>query len=100
MRQHITQQAYLCVAHLERPASPCPRALDRGPAGRTPVQGLSLSEEIMQSLVNHLLQLQELILVRDEHRATGDGSHLERLGESIDELTDKLPPPVKASCSG
>lgn len=49
----------------------------------------------MQSLVNHLLQLQELVLIRDEHRATGDGSHLERLNDNIDELTNGLPPQVK-----
>ncbi|MFZ4396315.1 MAG: PTS sugar transporter subunit IIA [Kiritimatiellia bacterium] len=50
----------------------------------------------MQSLVNHLNQLQELILIRDEHRATGDGSHLDRLNDSIDELTDKLPADVRS----
>jgi len=50
----------------------------------------------MQSLINHLDQLQELVLIRDEHRATGDGSHLNRLNEAIDELTDKLPPEVKS----
>lgn len=50
----------------------------------------------MQSLVNHLVQLQELALIRDEHRATGDGSHLERLNESIDDLGGKLPPPVRS----
>ena len=49
----------------------------------------------MQSLINHLLQLQELVLALDEHRATGDGTHLERLNENIDELTDKLPPNIK-----
>jgi mannitol/fructose-specific phosphotransferase system IIA component (Ntr-type) len=50
----------------------------------------------MQSLVNHLNQLQELVLTRDEHRATGDGSHLDRLNEVIDELTEKLPPEVRS----
>jgi len=50
----------------------------------------------MHSLVNHLSQLQELVLIRDEHRTTGDGSHMERLNDSIDELTDKLPREVKA----
>ena len=43
----------------------------------------------MQSLINHLNQLQE-------HRATGDGSHMERLNDSIDQLTEKLPPEVKS----
>jgi mannitol/fructose-specific phosphotransferase system IIA component (Ntr-type) len=50
----------------------------------------------MQSLINHLSQLQELVLIRDEHRTTGDGRHLDRLNESIDQLTDKLPMEVKS----
>jgi len=50
----------------------------------------------MQSLINHLNQLQELVLIRDEHRTTGDGSHMDRLNDSIDQLTDKLPPEVKS----
>ena len=50
----------------------------------------------MQSLINHMNQLQELVLIRDEHRSTGDGSHMERLNDSIDQLTDKLPPDVKS----
>ena len=50
----------------------------------------------MQSLINHLNQLQELVLIRDEHRTTGDGSHMDRLNDSIDQLTDKLPPDMKS----
>jgi mannitol/fructose-specific phosphotransferase system IIA component (Ntr-type) len=50
----------------------------------------------MHSLINHLNQLQELVLIRDEHRATGDGSHMNHLNESIDQLTDKLPTDVKS----
>ncbi len=49
----------------------------------------------MQSLINHLLQLQELVLALDEHRATGDGTHLERLNENIAQLTEKLPAQIK-----
>lgn len=45
----------------------------------------------MKSVVNQLCQLQDLILVRDEHRATGDGAHLARLNESIDTMTAALP---------
>lgn len=45
----------------------------------------------MKSTVNMLCQLQDLILVRDEHRATGDGAHLARLNESIDTLLRDLP---------
>lgn len=45
----------------------------------------------MKSVVNQLCQLQDLILVRDEHRATGDGAHLSRLNESIDAMTAALP---------
>ena len=50
----------------------------------------------MQSLVNHLNQLQELILIRDEHRTTGNGSHMDRLNEAIDEMTEKLPTDVRS----
>ena len=50
----------------------------------------------MQSLINHLNQLQELLLIRDEHRTTGDGRHMDRLNDSIDQLTDQLPPEVKS----
>ena len=50
----------------------------------------------MQSLINHLNQLQELILIRDEHRTTGDGSHMDRLNEAIDEMIEKLPVDVRS----
>jgi len=50
----------------------------------------------MQSLINHLNQLQELLLIRDEHRTTGDGRHMDRLNDSIDQLTDRLPTEVKS----
>ncbi|MBO4287915.1 MAG: PTS sugar transporter subunit IIA [Kiritimatiellae bacterium] len=50
----------------------------------------------MQSLINHLNQLQDLVLTRDEHRQTGDGSHLDSLNDSIDELVEKLPPDVRS----
>jgi len=49
----------------------------------------------MKNQINLLNQLQELILTRDEHRQTGDGSHLDSLDQSIDALTDRLEPPVK-----
>ena len=37
-------------------------------------------------------QLQELVLTRDEHHQTGDGSHLDALNDAIDELQQKLDP--------
>jgi mannitol/fructose-specific phosphotransferase system IIA component (Ntr-type) len=49
----------------------------------------------MQSLVNHLLQLQELVLILDEHKTTGDGSHLERLRKNIEDLASGLPQSTK-----
>ncbi len=49
----------------------------------------------MDRIINHLLQLQELALIREEHRQTGEGEHLERLNDAIDEMTDKLSPSVK-----
>ena len=48
----------------------------------------------MKSQINVLRQLQELVLTRDEHHQTGDGSHLDALNESIFELQDKLDPQV------
>jgi mannitol/fructose-specific phosphotransferase system IIA component (Ntr-type) len=44
----------------------------------------------MKSQINTLRQLQELVLTRDEHHQTGDGSHLDSLNDSIAELQKKL----------
>ena len=49
----------------------------------------------MKSQINNLRQLQELVLTRDEHHQTGDGSHLDSLNDSIFELQDKLDPQVR-----
>ena len=48
----------------------------------------------MKSQLNTLRQLQELVLTRDEHHQTGDGSHLDALNDSIDALQSKLEPQV------
>lgn len=48
----------------------------------------------MKSQINILRQLQELVLTRDEHHQTGDGSHLDSLNESIENLQKKLEPQV------
>ncbi len=48
----------------------------------------------MKSQINALRQLQELVLTRDEHHQTGDGSHLDSLNDSIDALQKKLSPQV------
>ena len=45
----------------------------------------------MTSLINHLLQLQDLVLIMDEHRTTGDGSRLAALAKSIEDLANGLP---------
>ena len=50
----------------------------------------------MKNQINLLNQLQELVLTRDEHHQTGDGSHTDALSESIDALADKLEPQPKA----
>ena len=44
----------------------------------------------MKSQLNTLRQLQELVLTRDEHHQTGDGSHLDTLNDAIAELQDKM----------
>ncbi len=49
----------------------------------------------MQSLINQLLQLQELVLILDEHRATGDGTHLSRLTQDVEAMAEGLPVQVK-----
>ena len=48
----------------------------------------------MKSQLNNLQQLQELVLTRDEHHQTGDGSHLDSLNDAIAALQDKLEPQV------
>ena len=48
----------------------------------------------MKSQINTLRQLQELVLTRDEHHQTGDGSHLDALNDSIADLQQKLDPQV------
>ena len=48
----------------------------------------------MKSQINTLRQLQELVLTRDEHNQTGDGSHLDSLNDSIDALQHKLSPQI------
>jgi len=50
----------------------------------------------MKSQINLLNQLQELVLTRDEHHQTGDGSHMDALDASIDALIDKLEPQPRA----
>ncbi len=50
----------------------------------------------MKSQINILRQLQELVLTRDEHHQTGDGSHLDTLNDAIAELQDKLESQVGA----
>ena len=50
----------------------------------------------MKSQINTLRQLQELVLTRDEHHQTGDGTHLDKLNDAIAELQDKLEPQMSA----
>ena len=48
----------------------------------------------MKSQINTLRQLQELVLTRDEHNQTGDGSHLDALSDAIAALQAKLEPQI------
>ena len=50
----------------------------------------------MKSQINLLNQLQELVLARDEHHQTGDGSRMDALDEAIDALVGKLEPQPRA----
>ena len=45
----------------------------------------------MHPVVNHLIQLQELNLIRDEQRVTSQSKHLQQLDASIKAMTSKLP---------
>jgi len=49
----------------------------------------------MKSQISTLRKLQELVLTRDEHHQTGDGSQLENLSEQISELQSRLEPQVR-----
>lgn len=49
----------------------------------------------MHATVNHLVQLQELTLIREERHVANDSEHLEKLDESIDIMTEELPADVK-----
>jgi len=52
--------------------------------------------QTMRSTVNHLNQLQELVLVRDEQRAIrGTGADLTALNDNIERLTESLDPATK-----
>ena len=50
----------------------------------------------MKNQINIMRQLQELVLTRDEHHQTGDGSHIDELSDSIDALRGRLEPQVAA----
>jgi mannitol/fructose-specific phosphotransferase system IIA component (Ntr-type) len=49
----------------------------------------------MHPTVNHLVQLQELTLIREEQRVAHGGEHLERLNDSISTMTEQLPTDVR-----
>lgn len=50
----------------------------------------------MKNQINLLNQLQELVLTRDEHHQTGDGTHTDALSDSIDALASRLDPQPRA----
>lgn len=49
----------------------------------------------MHPTVNHLFQLQELCLVREEQRVAGGVPHLEQLNEAITSMTRQLPDDIR-----
>jgi len=49
----------------------------------------------MHPVVNHIIQLQELTLVKDEQKVAGGVAHLNQLNESISLMTAKLPRDVR-----
>jgi mannitol/fructose-specific phosphotransferase system IIA component (Ntr-type) len=53
----------------------------------------------MQPIINHLVQLQELIIARAQHEAGMPGAQLGQLDESIQSLTKELPSDVSVQFS-
>jgi len=51
----------------------------------------------MHPVMNHLTQLQELVLIREEQKVAGNAAHLGRLDESISALTKQLPRAVRTT---
>ena len=49
----------------------------------------------MHPTLNHLIQLQELTLIREEQKLARQGAHLEKLDASIDKMTSNLPDDVR-----
>ncbi len=49
----------------------------------------------MHPVANHLIQLQELTLVREEQQVAAGTAHLEQLDEAIRTMTGQLPDPVR-----
>ncbi len=49
----------------------------------------------MHPVANHLIQLQELTLVREEQQVAGGNVHLEQLNEAIKNMTGRLPNDVR-----
>lgn len=45
----------------------------------------------MRAIINHIIQLQELSLIREEKKQLSCGEHLEQLDASIKEMSTKLP---------
>ncbi len=50
----------------------------------------------MHPVANHLIQLQELILIRDEQKVSGINHHLEQLNSSIAVMAGQLQGDTKA----
>jgi mannitol/fructose-specific phosphotransferase system IIA component (Ntr-type) len=53
----------------------------------------------MHPIINHLIQLQELNLIRVEQKTHRKGQHLSELDASVESLTAQLPPDVRATVS-
>ena len=49
----------------------------------------------MDPVTNHLIQLQELTLIRNEQRVTTEGQHLQQLDASIETMAGQLAPAVR-----
>lgn len=49
----------------------------------------------MHPIANHLIQLQELTLIRDEQRVAGHTAHMQQLNASIKQMTAELAPPLR-----
>ena len=60
-------------------------------------QGAARSTKgLMQKTINHLIQLQDLLIARAQQEASMEDVRLEQLDAAIQAMYEQLPPPIAA----